>query len=418
MISIAAKVERLVERIHALDPKLRAFIEVDAARARAAATESDSRIAAGSPRRLEGMTVAIKANIDVTGLETNAGMKARRGMVAARDADAVVRLRDAGAVILGTLNMHEAALGADTDNPWFGRAINPHGEGRTPGGSSGGSAAAVAAGLCDGALGTDTLGSVRIPAAYCGVYGLKPTRDAVSQRGLELVVAEFDTIGPLTRTLDDLEAMFRVLGNAGPAAPIRSIVLLDDLGGVRCESGVVAGYERALAATRAEGLMQTESVRLEAKPIRLAGFVRAARELGEHLAPLEAQKPDDLSDNLKFLLAYGRQRSAAEVADSEALLASARDSVLAAVGAGALLLPTAPQAAVAPGGRAPANQADFTALASIAGLPAIAIPAGTDVDGMPVGVQLVGAAGNELGLIDLARRLEPHLGGFVAPPGL
>lgn len=408
-------IDRLIERIRTLDPKLRAFIEVDEAGARAAAIESDRRIADGTARALEGAPIAIKANIDVAGLETSAGMEARRGMIATTDADAVARLRAAGAVILGTLNMHEAALGADTDNPWFGRAFNPHGESRTPGGSSGGSGAAVAAGLCTGALGTDTLGSVRIPAAYCGVYGLKPTRGAISQQGLELVVAEFDAIGSLARTLDDIEALFRVIANAEPAKPIAHIALLKDLGGVRCEPAVLAAYERALAALRTEGFAPEDRLELELKPIRLAGFIRASLELGERLAPLAAEKPEGLSDSLKFLLDYGKQRTSTEVVESKALLAKARDAVITAVGDGALLLPTAPQAAFAQGNRAPANQADFTALASIAGLPAIAIPAGTDADGMPVGVQLVGAPGNEIGLIDLARRLEPHLGGFVPP---
>lgn len=417
-MTIAQDIDDLIERIRVLDPGLRAFIEVDEAGARGAATNSDRRVAAGTARPLEGVPVAIKANIEVAGLETSAGIEARRGMIAATDADAVARLRAAGVVILGTLNMQEAALGADNDNPWFGRAFNPHGQGRTPGGSSGGSGAAVAARLCAGALGTDTLGSVRIPAAYCGVYGLKPTRGAVSQRGLELVVADFDTIGPLARSLDDLEALFRIIADAEPAKPIADIGLLKKLGGVHCEPAVLAAYERALAALRAEGFAPEERLDLELKPIRLAGFIRASLELGERLAPLAAAKPEGLSDSLKFLLDYGRQRSAADVANSEALLGRARDAVIAAVGDGALLLPTAPQAAFMQGGRAPANQADFTALASIAGLPAIAIPAGTDADGLPVGVQLVGAAGNEIGLIDLARRLEPHLGGTTPPAKL
>lgn len=412
----AEHIDQLLGRIRARNPALRAFIEVDEARARDAAAQSERRIAARTARALDGLAVAIKANIDVAGLETSSGLAARLGMIAAADSDVVARLRQAGAVILGTLNMHEAALGADTDNPWFGRAFNPHGEGRTPGGSSGGSGAAVAAGLADAALGTDTLGSVRIPAAYCGVYGLKPTHGAISQQGLELVAADFDTIGPLARDLETIEALFAVLADAAPARPIRSIGLLAGLGGVRCEMSVLAAYEQALAALRAEGLTPEERLTLEAKPVRLAGFVRASRELGERLAPLAAERPDGFSDSLKFLLEYGRRCSPAEVADSEAILAEARRAVIAAVDDGALLLPTAPQAAFAQGGRAPANQADFTALASIAGLPALAIPAGTDADGMPVGVQLVGAAGNERGLIALARRLEPHLGGTIAPP--
>jgi aspartyl-tRNA(Asn)/glutamyl-tRNA(Gln) amidotransferase subunit A len=163
--SPAAVVEHYLARIETHQPQLRCYIEVDGAGARAAAEESGRRIAQGAVRPLEGVPVAVKANIAVEGLEWNAGMEARRGIVAAEDAEAVRRLRAAGAVILGTLNMHEAALGATTDNPWFGRAMNPHRDGYTPGGSSGGSGAAVSAGLCLASLGTDTLGSVRIPAA-------------------------------------------------------------------------------------------------------------------------------------------------------------------------------------------------------------------------------------------------------------
>ncbi len=133
---------------------------------------------------LVGVTVGVKSNIAVRGLPWTAGMALHRGRIAARDAATVAALRDAGAAIIGTLNMEEAALGAKTDNPFFGATHNPHRIGFTPGGSSGGSGAAVAAGLCDLALGTDTMGSVRIPASYCGVYGFKPAQTAVSRDGL------------------------------------------------------------------------------------------------------------------------------------------------------------------------------------------------------------------------------------------
>jgi aspartyl-tRNA(Asn)/glutamyl-tRNA(Gln) amidotransferase subunit A len=411
----AEVVEHMLARIAALDPGLRAYIEVDAVGARAAALESDRRFAAGDARPLEGITIAVKANIAVSGLAMSAGMEARRHMVADADAEAVARLRAAGAILIGTLNLHEAALGADNDNPWFGRAMNPHGQGRTPGGSSGGSGAAVAAGLCVAALGTDTLGSVRIPAAYCGVFGLKPSAGAVSQRGLELVAKRYDTIGPLARSLDDLDALFRVLVDAQPARPISHLVLLQDLGGVSCEPAVLTAYEMALAALREEGLPVAEHLELELMPIRFAGFVEAARELGEHLADLRAEAPDGFSPSLLFLLDYAAGRGEDELRESKQLLQRAREQIRGAIGEGVMLLPSAPQAAFLHGSRAPANQADFTALASISGLPALSIPAGRDEAGMPVAVQLVGAMGNELGLIQLARRLQPQLGGFSPP---
>lgn len=411
--SAGAVTEHHLERIRALDPSLRAFIDIDEAGAEQAAAESGVFVAGAASRALEGVPVAIKANIDVAGLATSAGMEARRDMVATADADAVARLRGAGAVVLGTLNMHEAALGADTDNPWFGRAFNPHGQYRTPGGSSGGSGAAVAAGLCVAALGTDTLGSVRIPAAYCGVYGLKPTRGLVSQQGLALVAAGFDTIGPLARSLDDLAAVLRTISDAPEARPIREIVLMRDLGGVRCEPGVLDGYTRALDAFAAQGLLTREMPLLDLKAIRLAGFIRTARELGGRLAALRAERPEGFSPSLSFLLDYGSRATAKEVAAGDALLADSARTLADAISDGALLLPATPQAAFVQGSGAPSNQADFTALASIAGLPALAVPAGVDADGMPVAVQLVGAAGNDLGLIDLARRIDF---GIVHPP--
>ena len=161
-------------RIEARDGALRAFIRVMRDEALAAARASDERRRAGAGKgTLDGIPLAIKDNIDVAGVPTSGGIRHYRDGIAGEDAFVTRRLRDAGAVILGKLNMHEAALGATGDNPWFGRCENPHRAGYTPGGSSSGSGAAVAAGLAAAALGTDTLGSVRVPASYCGTRGLQ-----------------------------------------------------------------------------------------------------------------------------------------------------------------------------------------------------------------------------------------------------
>ena len=159
--------------IDASQPVLNSYIAVDADAALSAAAASDRRRARGEAGALEGLPVAVKDNIDAAGFATTAGMDTRRHAApAAQDSPAVAALRAAGAVIVGKLNLHEAAMGADSDNPFYGACHNPHRPGYTPGGSSGGSGAAVAAGLCAAALGTDTMGSVRIPASYCGVVGL------------------------------------------------------------------------------------------------------------------------------------------------------------------------------------------------------------------------------------------------------
>ncbi|MEN3746574.1 amidase [Sphingomonas sp. HF-S3] len=397
--SIGALVAATLADIDLRDPALRSFIELDRDTARGAAEESDARFAAGTARALEGVTIGVKSNIAVAGLEWNAGMGLRRGIVADRDAPCVARLRDAGAIILGTLNMHEAALGATTNNVWFGTAINPRRQGRTPGGSSGGSGAAVAAGFCIAALGTDTLGSIRIPAAYCGVLGLKPTNGTLSDDGLVPLARSLDCIGPLARSLDDVEAIWRAVSDRDDAPTLNRLVLLDGLGGVKCQPAVIAAYHRALAAL---DRLDRAALRLgDLAAIRTAGFVKSARELSTWLGKDRVEKAELLSSELRWLLDYADRA----VADPTLLAVTATALREAIRDDGVLLLPTAPQVAFEQGGRAPANQADFTALANVAGLPALSIPAGRDADGMPVAVQLIGPAHSEVALIALARTL-------------
>lgn len=365
--------------------------------------------AQGGEGPLAGLTIGIKSNIAVAGLPWTAGMGTRRGVIASEDATVVARLRAAGATILGTLNMHEAALGATTDNAFYGRTHNPHRRDFTPGGSSGGSGAAVAAGLCDAALGTDTLGSIRIPAAYCGVYGLMPTFDAVSTHGLVPLGRRFDTVGPLARDPATLARVWQVIADDGQAsdAEFERVLTLTDLGGVTLQPGVGVGYRHALDMVDLPTHALTLPHALDA--IRIAALAEVARELIADLG--EERGGDGVSAELKGVLAaLERVPLAPEV------LAETRAALLAAIGDGAVLvMPTAPQAAFAHGVRPPLDQATFTQLANIAGLPALAVPAGRDEDGLPVGVQLVGPPGSERRLLALAERLDPELGGFVPP---
>ncbi|WP_417619556.1 amidase [Parasphingorhabdus sp.] len=362
---------------------------------------------------LQNVTIGVKANIAVAGMPWTGGMQAYRDRIASKDAEVVKRLRNAGAAIVGTLNMEEAALGAKTDNPFFGATQNPHKIGYTPGGSSGGSGAAVAAGLCDVALGTDTMGSVRVPAAYCGVYGLKSSRGAVSQDGLELCEPMLDTIGPLARTLEELEACSRIMMDFGSPHVIDNIILLENLGDVDCEPAVLDSYENAKGILNAQTIF---SLPYPLTQVRFAGFILASLALADSLSGIVKNDPDRLSDHLKHLMTYGPKRSTDDLAEDRNILEQVKDALVSAVGAnGAILLPTTPQAAFSHGDRAPANQADFTCIASIAGLPAITIPAGWDEDGLPVGVQLIGAAGNEAGLFELARKLDGKLDAYRRP---
>ncbi len=390
------------DALAAANAPLNAFVDFD-------------RAAQSGTGPLAGLRVGIKSNIMVKGLPWTAGMRLYRNRIADRDADAVARLRAAGALIVGTLNMHEAALGATTDNAFFGRTHNPHRIGHTPGGSSGGSGAAVAAGLCDAALGTDTLGSIRIPAAYCGVYGFKPAQGAVSQDGFEMAAPSLDVIGPLARDIDTLERVAKVMSRFGDAdgnAPERHAagMVLADLGGVICPDDVLAVYDRAKAAL---GSLAAETFDTPLSRIRFAGFIATSRAMAAHFSGAD---PAGFSPVLTKLLLYGSTRSDADWAEDQRIIVQASASIRAAViRNGFLLLPTAPQTAFSYDQAAPANQADFTCLASIAGLPAITIPGGWSVDGLPIGVQLVGQTGHEAHLFRLARALDGTLAAYRAP---
>jgi aspartyl-tRNA(Asn)/glutamyl-tRNA(Gln) amidotransferase subunit A len=371
--------------------------------------------AVGGTGSLGGLKIGVKANLAVKDLPWTAGTEFRRHILADDDAVAVKRLRAAGATILGTLNMEEAALGAVTDNPWYGRTFNPHQAGFTPGGSSGGSAAAVAAGLCDAALGTDTLGSIRIPAAYCGVYGLKPTHRSVLDRGLFALDARFDVIGPLARSLDALSAVWSVLEPAQPepaSQPRKTLFLLSGLGDVEVQPAVDAAYARAATGLAATGLpVEALSFADSLTDIRRAALAEVARSL--HKALSKSAQRAQISPALSAILEAGIRlpKRPTVLRRTRALC---REALVDA--GGWLLLPTAPQVAFAHGSRAPSNQADFTCLASIAGFPALAMPSGRDARGLPTSVQIVGPPHSEMELIAVARRLDTVLNAYFPPP--
>ena len=258
-MSALARVRGYLEKIEALNPRLGAFVEVDADGALAAARASD------------GQALAIKDNIDVAGLHASAGMQALRDRVAERDAACIEKLRRQGAVFLGKTLMDEAALGASGDNPWFGRCHNPARHGFTPGGSSSGSAAAVAAGLCDAALGTDTLGSVRIPASYCGVVGYLPSRGMISAEGVMPLMPEFDRVGVLARTVADAASVAGAMSERGPVTSNSS----------RASIGILPGLEAfvapAVAAAAAQAARRLEKaghriVEIHGTPLDWGGF--------------------------------------------------------------------------------------------------------------------------------------------------
>lgn len=412
---------RYLDAIERAQPTMNAFIAFDRERALADARASDAHRAAHGARALEGLAIAIKDNLDAAGFRTTAGMATRRDAPPApHDSTAVARLRAAGAVILGKLNLHEAALGADNHNPHFGACHHPRRHGVTPGGSSGGSGAAVAGALCSAALGTDSMGSVRIPASYCGVFGLKPTYGAISPRGSVVVSRRLDHVGVLARSARDLGLLLPVLAGFDPAcAESRAVAFaaaaggplrigVPALDGIEVQPVVREAFARGLDALRARGhaLVDLPPSRMEPGKARRAGLlVCEAEMLVEHAADWAARR-ERFSPALAKMLAWAAGKSAADFARADRVLDEAAVQMQQWLSAcDVLAWPTAPQVAFAFGTPVPANQADLTCFANMAGVPALSMPLPVDADAWPVGMQLIGRAGDDLRLVALAHAL-------------
>src|SRR5712691_3755279 len=260
-ITSAQATEECLKRIDADNPRLNAFILVMAEEARRQAREADRELAAGRDRGpLHGVPISLKDIVDVRGVPTTAASRVREGHVAERDAPAVAHLRQAGAVIIGKTNLHEFAFGTTNEESAFGPARNPHDPSRSPGGSSGGSAASVAAGMALATLGTCTGGSIRIPAAACGIVGLKPTFGEVSLDGVVPLSRTFDHAGPLAQTVGDAALVYHTMlgdAHAVPPAPmpmsgLRIAVLRKYFCDV-LDDEVRARFDEALERLRAAG---------------------------------------------------------------------------------------------------------------------------------------------------------------------
>jgi aspartyl-tRNA(Asn)/glutamyl-tRNA(Gln) amidotransferase subunit A len=363
---------------------------------------------------LADLSIAIKDNIDVAGWPTRAGLGLIGQPAADRDAPVVAALRQAGAALAGKTAMDEAALGASGDNPHSGRIHNPHGEQRSPGGSSGGSAVAVAAGLCDAALGTDTLGSVRIPAAYCGVVGLKPTRGLLPTAGVVPLSWSFDHVGILARSTEIVSRILAVLmGTAAVPAGRPSIAVPRQLSLFKLSPAIEAQFQALLGHLEAAGW--------RIGTVEIAGWAPAATTKAAFLVT-EAQgavihekllATDDpaLSAWARKLLTYGRDCGTGRLLKAQRSLeavAAGLDRALSSVEL--LILPTMTHTAFRFGEPAPADQADLTVLANVGGQPAISLPMGTDEQGLPTAVQLIGRIGADRALLAHAATVEEIIG--------
>jgi aspartyl-tRNA(Asn)/glutamyl-tRNA(Gln) amidotransferase subunit A len=419
--------ESYLARIAALDPALRTYIAVTPDEALESAEQSRRRWEAEHPLGpLVGIPIALKDNIDVAGVACTAGTAAFRDRVPFADAAVVGRLRQAGAVLLGKLNMHEGALGATTDNPVYGRCINPLRPGYTPGGSSGGSAAAVAARLCAAALGTDTMGSVRVPAAYCGVWGFKPTKGAISTEGVVPLSFTLDCVGPLARSAEDLaiiaeallEPLARPFHRMAADATLRGLRLgiPRQLEEVEIAPEVAGAFARFLDGLRAAdaAVTQIDLPAWQPGKARRAGLlVSDAEGLAYYTGQLGAELPGlsgDFASMLRYPLKAGVLRL---VAAYETIEAVRLDCARAFAEIDLLALPTAPQTSFSHDSATPTNQADLTALACFARAPAVSVPVMTE-GALPAGAQLVAAPGDDGRLLALAGALT-RSGAAVSP---
>lgn len=352
------------------------------------------------------ISVGVKANIAVKGLPWTAGIGAYRDRVADRDAPVVADLREKGAILLAMCNMHEAALGTVTDNPWFGRCHNPLRTGFTAGGSSGGSAAAVASGLVRLALGTDTMGSVRVPAAFCGVWGYKPGPHLLSQTGVVPLAHALDTIGLIAKTADDLVVYGADLAGitvSSPKNPILGTIPSERL--ANCTPEIAEHYHSQIEKIAAAGIV-TKPVEWFEDPsaMRRAGLALVVTEAFAAHATMFAQNPEGFSAELQGFLKFGRDFDPAKLKRCQRVVADQyADTRWGDVDA--VLTPVTPSPAHSFDDLAPDNLADFTAPANLLGRPATAVPTELAENGTGLGLQLIAQRGQDGALLGLTKTI-------------
>jgi amidase len=360
-----------------------------------------------------GPRVAIKDTIDIAGYPTKGGSRSLDDApTAARNADVVQRALDAGCQIIGKANLHELAFGVTGINRWTGTAPNPKYPDLIPGGSSSGSAAAVAAGLADFALGTDTGGSIRIPAACCGIYGLKPTFGRVSRRGVLPAETSLDCVGPFAPDIDMLIAAMRVIDGsfAEPRESAGRVALID----VMAEPEITATVRAAI-----------ENVGLEISHTRLDGM-ESAFEAGLTIINAETWaafghlvKTGFVGEDVSTRLLRAAETSTDDVAAAETVRRAFTDAVDQALEhVDALILPTMPEfpATVedAMAGKASVRITSLVRPFNLSGHPALSIPL-RSAGNLPVGLQLVGRKGSDEGLCGLARQIAIKLNACDIP---
>lgn len=411
-------IDQLLERIEADNSRLNAVLGLDAETAREAARAATERFAQGHAlSTLDGVPIGVKDNIAMAGQPWTGGLGSRRNRIADEDSDVVRRLRAAGAIPFARLNMDEAAFGSTTANPHFGACRNPHDPSFTPGGSSGGPAAAVAAGYCVAALGTDTLGSVREPAHTCGVVGFKPSHGAASLKGVVPLAPALDCVGLLTRHVEDIAALRAALMDPDHTAPtetgLKLGVLDADSLGIDLNAEVREAWSRAVDAWSANGvqIVPTQLNGLNLKKLARLGVALCLVNLAREFSA-DADTHGGVSANLKAAIEAGRRITAPQIDDAYRSLLTARAKAASLFNdVDAVFLPTVPI------GPVHSNDADEITLettllvgwVNVIGAPAVSLPIGHHGDGMPIGGQIVGPPQGDARVLALARQLETRV---------
>lgn len=418
-----AVTEQCLARIAARDGSINAFITVLADDARAEARTADQEIAAGRYRGpLHGVPISLKDLIDLRGTPTTAASHVRRGHVAARDSVVSARLRTAGAVFVGKTNLHEFALGTTNEDSAYGPVHHPLDPSRSPGGSSGGSAAAILAGMCYASIGSDTGGSIRIPSAACGLVGLKPAFGEVPVDGVVPLSTTLDHVGPLCRSVEDAAILHRVLAGLSRPAPLAS----RELKGLRLgiprayffallDPVIAARFDEACERLTAAGAILDEvTIPHAGDAPAIYSHIALPEAAAFHAQTLERQ-PGDYTPNVRLRLEMARYI----IGEDYVRAMRGRDVLIREVNAAlhgrdGLLLPTLPVPAVKLGANTVAVGASeepvraitlrLTQPFNITGHPVITMPCGRTPEGLPAGAQLVGM--RTLDLLPVAAAIE------------
>jgi aspartyl-tRNA(Asn)/glutamyl-tRNA(Gln) amidotransferase subunit A len=443
-----------LQRIEGLDGALNSFISVTAEQALAQARAADERIRAGDASPVTGIPIAHKDIFCTDGVRTSCGSRMLDRFVSPYDATVVQKLADAGAVMLGKTNMDEFAMGSSNETSWYGPVKNPWDTERVPGGSSGGSAAAVAARLCAGATGTDTGGSIRQPASFCGITGIKPTYGRVSRFGMIAFASSLDQAGPMTRSAEDAALMLQAMAGFDPRdstsaereVPDYSAALATDLNGLKVglpreyfgeglEPGVARSVQLAIDEYEKLGV-QFVDVSLPNTALAVPTYyVVAPAECSSNLARFDGVRfghrcadPRDLRDlyersrsegfgaEVKRRIMIGTYVLSAGYYDAYYLKAQkirhliADDFTRAFEQVDLIMGPTSPGTAFRIGEKAddPVTMylSDiYTIATNLAGLPGMSLPVAA-VDGLPVGLQIIGNYFDEGRLLNAAHRLQ------------